>query len=115
MSRGKRPANKRFGAPSARSRSLFLKTLKKDLAAAGFRIRKPRARNVGWRVTPPDHRAQAIRLHALRTKQISESSDFIRRMETDGALTLLGDGRLIDPTRICPKIKICVSSADHEV
>jgi hypothetical protein len=115
MSRARKPAGKPSGALSARNRSLFLKSLTKDLVAAGFRVRKPRRRNDGWRVTPPDHRAQAIRLRGLRSEQISEANDFIRRMEIKGALMLLGDSQTIDPTRICPQIKICVSSADHDV
>lgn len=115
MSRAKSSANKRSIAPIARSRSLFLKSLGKDLLAAGFRIQKPRRRSDGWKFTPPSYGAQAISLRAIRTKQISGSSDFIQRMEAGGALMLLGDGRSIDPIRICPQIKICVSSADHNI
>jgi Domain of unknown function (DUF4338) len=51
----------------------------------------------------------------MRTKQISGSNDFIRRLETRGALMLLGDGRSIDPIRIRPQIKICGSSGDHDI
>ena len=58
---------------------------------------------------------QATRLRELRARQISGSSDFIRRMETGGALTLLGDGRSVDPIRISPQIKFCVSSGDHDI
>lgn len=115
MSRPKRPVSEQPRTSSARSQSLFVKSLMKDLKAAGFRMQKPRRRNEGWEVTAPNYRAQAIRLRALRTQQIAESSDFILRMETVGVLRLLGDGRSIDPTRICPRIKVCVSSADHDV
>jgi hypothetical protein len=91
-----------------------LKSLAKDLVVAGFRVRKPRRRNDGWKFTPPSSLALALRLRAMRTKQISGSNDFIRRLETRGALMLLGDGRSIDPIRIRPQIKICGSSGDHD-
>ena len=115
MPRTKSPAKRRPLAVSAQNRSLFLKSLAKDLVAAGFRVRKPRRRNDGWKFTPPSYRTQAIRLRALRTKQILQSSDFIRRMEAGGALMLLGDGRSIDPIGISPQIKICHSVSDHDI
>jgi hypothetical protein len=115
MPRPRSPAKKRPIEVSARSRSLFLKSLAQDLAAAGFRIRRPRKRNDGWKFTPPSYHAQGIRLRALRTEQIASSSDFIRRMEAGNALMLLGDGRSIEPIRIQPQIKICASSGDHDI
>ena len=115
MFRARRSITKRLSAPSAQSRFAFLKSLTKDLIAAGFHFRKSHGRNGGWRVTPPGHRAQANRLRELRVQQITGSKDFIRGMETKGALMLLGDGRSIDPTRISPQIKICVSSTDHNL
>jgi len=100
---------------NARSRSLFLKSLTTDLVAAGFRVRQPRGPDGDWRFAPPSHRAQVIQLRKLRTKQISASSDFIQHTEANGAIMLLGDGCSIDPIRICPQIKFCVSSADHAI
>jgi hypothetical protein len=94
---------------------VFLKSLAEDLVAAGFRVRKPRRGNGAWKFTPPSFRAQADRLRALRSKQIYGSSHFIQRIETGGALMFLGNGRSIDPTRISPQIKICDSTADHDV
>jgi hypothetical protein len=101
--------------PRALSRLLFLKSLGKDLAAVGFRVRKPRGENDSWRFVPPDYGEQSVHLRGLRAKQIYKSRDFIQRMESDGMLTLLGDGRSIDPVRICPQIKFCRTSADHDV
>src|SRR5262249_39459914 len=101
--------------PLVRARSLFIKHLTSDLEAAGFRIRRPRGPNDSWTVNPPSHRAQSIQLRRRRTKRIKASRDFIRYMEANGALTLLGDGCSIDPARIYPRIKFCTCSADHNV
>jgi hypothetical protein len=115
ISRRRGSAIKRPTAVNAGSRSLFLKSLAKDLVAAGFSVRKPHGRKDGWKFAPPSYRALAIRLRALRTKQIASSSHFIQRVETDGALMLLADGPSIEPIRIRPHIKICRSAHDHDV
>ncbi len=39
----------------------------------------------------------------------------MRRMEARSIQMLLGDGRSIEPIRICPQITFCVSQADHDV
>jgi hypothetical protein len=83
--------------------------------AAGFRVRKTHGSCGRWEFTPPDQAAQAIWLREFRAKQIADSGDFIRRVEARGALTLLGDGHLIDPIRICPQIKFCESPFDHDI
>jgi hypothetical protein len=115
MPRARSHIKRRPGRRGAQTRSLFIKHLTNDLLAAGFRIRQPRGPNGSWKFYPPTHRVQAVQLRRLRAKQISRSRDFIRHMETNGALTLLGDGCSIDPVRIHPEIKFCTCSADHDL
>ena len=97
MSSMKGETKERSGALGRRNRSPFLRSLMTDLAAAGFRVRKSVGKFGGWRFSPPDQQTQAKRLRTLRDNQIFQSRDFIRRMESKGALALLGDGREIDP------------------
>jgi hypothetical protein len=107
--------NKGGGARHGHNRSRFLELLIKDLSAAGFRVRKPHDRDKKWKFTPPDHRAQVTLLRRLRHQQISASRDFVERMESRGVLTQFGDGISINPVRIRPQIRFCVSQAEHDV
>ena len=93
----------------------FWNSLTRDLAAAGFRVRKPNKRDETWGFTPPDHQAQGIHLRKLRHRQIAASRDFVERMETGGVLALFGDGRSVNPDLIRPQIRFCVTQADHEI
>jgi hypothetical protein len=108
-------SKKRVGAQRGKNRFRFLESLTRDLAAAGFRVRKPNKRDETWRFTPPDHQAQGIHLRKLRHRQIAASRDFVERMETGGVLALFGDGRSVNPDLIRPQIRFCVTQADHEI
>ncbi len=107
-------AKLRAGRSTASDRSLFLQCLMKDLEAAGFCARAPHSQDDRWVFTPPSANAQAVRLHELRAKQISELQEFIQRMEDEGILAFLGDGHSIDPVRILPQVRFCESSVDHD-
>jgi hypothetical protein len=101
--------------PRRTDRSRFLESLTNDLAVAGFHIRKPHDRDKTWRFRPPTRRTQVSRLRRLRQQQITESKEFVMRMEAGGILAQFGDGALINPLRICPQIRFCVSQRDHDL
>jgi hypothetical protein len=97
----------------ARAKAVFRERLVFDLKAAGFRIREPAATG-DWKIVPPKQAAQEKRLRELRMEQVSQSRDFIERMESRGALELVGDPT-IDPLKITPQVKICETDADHAI
>jgi hypothetical protein len=65
-------------------------------------------------VTPPSRKAQERVMRHLRLDQIDCERPFVERMEANGCLDLLGDAQ-IDPQMIVSEIKICSTTADHDL
>lgn len=95
-----------------RKKASFRRNLRRDLEAAGFRIRL--SGKVKWTVTPPSRKAQELVMRHLRLDQIEQERPFVHKMEARGCLELLGSSG-IDPQKITPEIKICCTAADHEL
>jgi hypothetical protein len=95
-----------------RKKAVFRRNLRRDLKAAGYRIRLSGRSN--WNVTPPSRSAQKRIMRRLRLEQIETERPFARKLEAKGILDLLGDST-IDLPKITPEIKICRTVADHEL